>query len=44
MLITSNRAIYLTKGKKRNYVCRYSEFHITHATFFVQPTKNYTTP
>ena len=34
MLIISNRAIYIAKGKKRNSVCRYSEFHVTHATIF----------
>ena len=34
MLITSNKAIYITKVKKRKYVCRYSEFHVTHATIF----------
>ena len=26
--------IYKTKCKKRNEVCRYSEFHVTHATIF----------
>ena len=26
--------IDITKGKKRNSVCRYSEFHVTHATIF----------
>ena len=35
MLIISNRAIYITKGKKRNSVCRYSGFHVTHATISI---------
>ena len=30
ILIISNREIYITK--KRNQICRYSEFHVTHAT------------
>ena len=34
MLIISNRAIYITKGKKRNSVCRYSP------TLHLQPTNN----
>ena len=29
--------------KVRKKVCRYSEFHVTHATFS-QPTNNYTIP
>ena len=32
--IHTYRAIYITKGKKRNLVCRYSEFHETHTTKF----------
>ena len=35
MLIISNRAIYITKGKKRNSVFRYSGFHVTHATISI---------
>ena len=34
MRSVSNRAIYTIKCKKRNYGCRYSEFHITHSTIF----------
>ena len=41
MLIVSNRAIYIMKGKKRN-VFRCSEFHVTHARYNLQPTDDYT--
>ena len=34
MQIVSKRAIYITKGKNRNYGCRYTEFHVTDTAIF----------